>query len=359
MRLPKTSDAEADIDIAQTEEMLALAMDGGINYYDTAWGYHDERSESVMGELLKAYPRERFHLATKFPGYDPSNWGKVEEIFEKQLEKCQTEYFDFYLFHNLCEMNVDAYLDDATYGIHSYLMEQKRNGRIKHLGFSVHGDKDVFDRFLDAHCKDMEFCQIQLNWLDWEFQSAKYKVKRLNELSIPIWVMEPLRGGKLANVPADIMAPLDALRPGVSAAEWSMRFLQSIPGVTAVLSGASTIEQMRDNLRIFEKDAPLNDAEMEALLAAARRLTDSSVPCTACNYCRSHCPQGLDIAKLIALYNQRMLTGAGDFIAPMALMAVPDDKKPDACIGCRSCEEVCPQKIAIADVMSDFAKLIA
>ena len=358
MRLPKTTDAEADIDVEQSREMLALALERGVNYIDTAWGYHDERSESVMGELLAAYPRESYHLATKFPGYDPSNWGKVAEIFERQLEKCRTDHFDFYLFHNVCEMNIDAYLDDAKYGIYSYLMEQRRAGRVRHLGFSVHGDRGVFDRFLDAYGADMEFCQIQLNWLDWEFQDASYKVERLNELGIPIWVMEPLRGGKLANVPADVMAPLEKLRPGVSAAEWSMRFLQTVPGVTTILSGASSTEQMRDNLRIFETEEPLSDDEMGALLAAARKLTDSSVPCTACNYCRSHCPQGLDISKLIALYHQRVLTGAGDFIASMALMGMPDDKKPGACIGCRSCEEVCPQKIAIADVMSDFAEMM-
>ena len=171
-------------------------MEHGINYYDTAWGYHGGQSEIVMGNALKKYPRDKFYLATKFPGYDLSNFGKVEEIFEKQLEKCQVEYFDFYLFHNVCEMNIDQYLDDEKYGTYDYLIKQKKNGRIRHLGFSAHGNYNVIKRFLDAYGKDMEFCQLQINYLDWTFQDAKAKVELLNEYGIPVWVMEPLRGGK-------------------------------------------------------------------------------------------------------------------------------------------------------------------
>ena len=146
--------------------MVAYAMEHGVNYYDTAWGYHSGRSESVIGELLSEYPRERFYLATKFPGYDLSNMGEVREIFERQLEKCRVDYFDFYLFHNVCEMNIDAYLN-PEYGIYDYLTEQKKNGRIRHLGFSAHGSYDVMKRFLEAYGPQMEFCQIQLNYLDW------------------------------------------------------------------------------------------------------------------------------------------------------------------------------------------------
>lgn len=358
MRLPKLSDDDGDVNVVQSKEMVADAFKGGINYFDTAWGYHDEKSETIIGGLLAQYPRDSFYLATKFPGYDSANWGKVEEIFAKQLEKCQVEYFDFYLVHNVCEMNIEAYLDDEKYGIVSYLRKMRDEGKIKHLGFSVHAQAKGFDRFLEAYGEYMEFCQIQLNWFDWDFQNAKYKVNRLNELGIPIWVMEPLRGGKLASIPQDLMEPLERLRPGVSAVEWSMRFLQSIPGVVTILSGASSTEQMKDNLRIFSKTEPLNSAEMEALLEVGRKMSDDSVPCTACNYCASHCPQKLPISHLIHLYNQRVFTGKGDFIAPMALGALPEDKHPSACIGCRSCEEVCPQQIPIADVMSDFAKLL-
>ena len=162
MRLPVVNGNDADIDVAAAEEMVACAMEHGINYYDTAWGYHDGNSETVIGKALSRYPREKYYLATKFPGYDLSNMPKVREIFEKQLEKCGVEYFDFYLFHNVCEMNINEYLDEQ-YGIHAYLMEQKRNGRIKHLGFSAHGSCEVLKRFLDAYGGDMEFCQIPRN----------------------------------------------------------------------------------------------------------------------------------------------------------------------------------------------------
>ncbi len=175
MRLP-TFDNNADIDKEKTKEMVAYAMEKGINYYDTAWGYHSGNSELVMGEVLEAYPRESFYLASKFPGYDLNNMNKVEEIFEKQLEKCRVKYFDFYLFHNVCEANIDAYLD-PQYGIYDYLMKQKANGRIRHLGFSAHGNLNTMKRFLEAYGKDMEFCQLQINWLDWEFQDAKTKVE--------------------------------------------------------------------------------------------------------------------------------------------------------------------------------------
>jgi len=202
MRLPVMDGDDARIDEKAAGGMVAYAMEHGINYYDTAWGYHNGNSELVMGKLLSGYPRESFYLASKFPGYDLSNMDKVEEIFEKQLEKCQVDYFDFYLFHNVCEMNIDAYLD-RSHGIYDYLMKQNENGRIRHLGFSAHGNYDVMKRFLDAYGEGMEFCQIQLNYLDWTFQDAKSKVELLKEYHLPVWVMEPVRGGKLASLKAE------------------------------------------------------------------------------------------------------------------------------------------------------------
>ena len=224
MRLPVVDGDDSKIDEAAAFAMVDEAMARGVNYYDTAWGYHNGNSELVMGKALARHPREKFYLATKFPGYDLSNMGKVEEIFEKQLEKCQVEYFDFYLFHNVCEMNIDAYLD-PKYGTYDYLMAQKKNGRIRHLGFSAHGDYDVMKRFLEAYGKDMEFCQIQLNYLDWDFQDAKRKVELLDQWNIPVWVMEPLRGGKLASLAPEDEAKLKALRPDEGIPAWAFRYL--------------------------------------------------------------------------------------------------------------------------------------
>ena len=356
MRLPVIDGDDGNIDEKATEEMVACAMESGVNYYDTAWGYHGEKSETVMGKALSSYPRDKFYLATKFPGYDLRNMPKVEEIFEKQLEKCRTDYFDFYLFHNVCEMNINQYLD-PQYGIHEYLMEQKKAGRIRHLGFSAHGSYDVIKRFLEAYGSDMEFGQLQVNWVDWAFQDAEKKVTLLEDYNIPVWVMEPLRGGKLAELPPAAEEKLKSLRPDEDIAAWSFRFLQTIPGVTTVLSGMSDLEQMKQNISTYETEKPLDKNEMDALLNIAEGLLGSTLPCTACNYCVSHCPQDLDIPGLISLYNENSFTERG-FIAPMAVMAMPQEKQPSACIACGNCEEVCPQQIKISAAMTDFSSQI-
>ncbi len=353
MRLPVKDGVYANIDEGLAAEMVDYAMKNGVNYYDTAWGYHDGNSEIVMGKILSRYPRESFYLASKFPGYDLSNMDKVEQIFEKQLEKCGVEYFDFYLFHNVCEKNIDGYLDEK-YGIFDYLIKQKQNGRIKHLGFSTHGEMNVIKRFLEKYGAYMEFGQLQINYLDWEFQNAKEKVELLTSYNIPIWVMEPLRGGKLATLAENDEATLKALRPDENIPAWAFRFLQSLPHVTMILSGMSDMAQVKDNVKTFECDKPLNQVEMNTLLNIAGVMTGKTkLPCTACKYCTSHCPQGLDIPELIKLYNEHRFTGGG-FIAPMALSAYEKDKLPSACIGCRSCEKVCPQGIKISEMMTDF-----
>lgn len=354
MRLPVMDGDMAKIDEEATAKMVAYAMGKGINYYDTAWGYHGGSSELVMGRVLGKYPRESYYLATKFPGYDLSNMDKVEEIFEKQLEKCGVDYFDFYLFHNVNEMNIDAYLDDERYGIYTYLMEQKENGRIRHLGFSAHGTVETMRRFLEAYGKDMEFCQIQLNWLDWSFQDAKGKVELLKEYHIPVWVMEPLRGGKLTKISSANTARLKALRPDEETPAWAFRFLQSIEGVAMTLSGMSNEEQLKENIATYETERPLSEEEMKVLLSIGESLV-GGVPCTACRYCVSECPQGLDIPTLLYLYNENHYVN-GSFIAKMRINVLPEDKRPQACVGCRSCEAVCPQNIKISEVMADFVE---
>ena len=357
MRLPVTAEDPDTVDLDAVKQMAAYAMEKGINYYDTAWGYHGGMSEIIMGEVLKEYPRDSFYLADKFPGYDLSNMDKVKEIFEKQLEKCQVDYFDYYMFHNVCELNVEAYLD-PKYGILDYLLEQKRNGRIRHLGFSAHGACDTLRRFLDAYGEHMEFCQIQLNWMDWTMQNAREKVTLLNEYHMPIWVMEPLRGGKLVMLEEKHAAKLKALHPDEPVSAWSFRFLQSIPGVTMVLSGMSSFDQLQENIATFETEEPLNDEEKNVLFAISAEMTSKeTLPCTACRYCTDHCPMELDIPGLIALYNDHTYTGGG-LMVPMAVEAMPENKRPSACIGCQSCEAVCPQNIGISKMMTDFSEIV-
>lgn len=354
MRLPVCDGDYGRVDRGAVREMVAYAMEKGINYFDTAWGYHNGDSERAIGEILKEYPRDSFYLASKFPGYDVNNMSKVEEIFEEQLKKCQVEYFDFYLFHNLCEVNVDGYLD-PQYGILEYLLKQKANGRIRHLGFSTHGTLETMKRFLDAYGKHMEFCQIQLNWLDWKIQNAKAKVALLREYGLPVWVMEPVRGGKLAALDAEYAAQLKQLRPEASVVEWAFRFLQSVPEVVMTLSGMSNAEQLKENIATFEKEAPLSGEEMKTLFAVADAMTaKTSLPCTACRYCTSHCPMELDIPQMIELYNDHAYSGGKN--APMAIRTLPEQKKPTACLGCRACEAVCPQNIEISRMMAYFAE---
>ena len=357
MRLPVIDGDDNRPDEARVQEMVDYAMSHGINYYDTAWGYHGGNSEPVMGRALARHPRESFFLATKFPGYDLSNMPRVKEIFEQQLERLQVEYFDFYLIHNVCELNIDAYLD-PQYHIYDYLLEQRRLGRIRHLGFSAHGSYEVIERFLAAYGPGMEFCQLQVNWLDWDFQKASSKVELIRQHGLPLWVMEPLRGGKLCSLAPQYAERLRALRPDETETAWAFRFLQSVDA-TMVLSGMSSLEQLQNNVQIFSEKKPLNAEERAVLTEIGHEMTAvGSVPCTACRYCTSHCPMELDIPALLALYNEHKFTKGG-FIAPMALMSYPDDKKPQACLGCGSCAAVCPQQIDIPGTLADFCEILS
>lgn len=357
MRLPVIDGDDSRPDYEKTAEMVNYALEHGVNYFDTAWGYHAGNSENAIGSALKNHPREKFNLANKFPGYDLANMDKVREIFEEQLKKCSVDYFDFYLIHNVCELNINQYLD-PKFGILEYLLEQKKNGRIRHLGFSAHGAMPVLKRFVEEYGEHMEFGQLQVNWADWDFQGAREKVKYFADNKLPVWVMEPVRGGKLAKLPEKYSETLRELRPEATDAEWAFRFLQTLPEVKVTLSGMSNFEQLKENIAVYEEKKPLSEAELAALeKIAAEWLTGNTVPCTACRYCTTHCPQQLPIPELLELYNEHRFTEGG-FIAPMALMAYSDDKKPAACVGCRSCEAVCPQQIKISEALADFVKML-
>ena len=360
MRLPVIDGDDNRPDEKAVFEMVDYAMANGINYYDTAWGYHGGNSETVLGKALAKYDHKDFYIASKFPGYDLSNFDRIEEIFEAQLEKCGVDYFDFYLFHNVCEMNIDKYLDDEI-GLRDFLVKQKEAGRIRHLGFSCHGTLETMHRFIKKYWRDLEFCQIQLNYLDFEFQDARLKVEELNNLGIPIWVMEGLRGGKLAKSCLGAEKLLAKSNPDWTPANWAFAFLESVPGVTMILSGMSDLEQLKQNTEFFSEKKELSDDDIATLLTAAHfdvtGKNSGTVPCTACRYCTTHCPQELDIPRLLALYNEHAYSEGG-FIAPMALAAIEQDKLPSACIGCGACAKVCPQQIDIPGTMKKFTELL-
>ena len=355
MRLPTINNDVAKIDENAVKKMVDYAISNGVNYFDTAWGSHMGESENVMGRVLSTYPRDSYYLATKFPGYDVSNIGKNEKIFEKQLEKCKVDYFDFYLVHNVCEKNVNEYLDSSL-GTVEYLISEKKRGRIKHLGFSTHADFNNFKRFLDKYGEYMEFCQIQLNYLDYEFQNAKAKIEYLNKLGIPVWVMEPIRGGRLANLNENELNDIKGIRDENHVA-LAFRFIQSFDSVKVVLSGMSDFTQVKENIETFNTYAPLSDEEFNKILALGRKMT-GSVPCTSCRYCVEYCPMGLDIPKLISLYNEQVFSGGG-FIVPMYLSTIDKSKHPSACIACGACISVCPQEIKIPEIFADFSKRLS
>lgn len=354
MRLPSTEDD--NIDEAQVKEMTRYAIDHGVNYFDTAYPYHNGESERVIGRVLSEYPRDSFYLATKYPGHQIlSNGYNPAEIFEEQLQKCGVEYFDFYLLHNVNEKSMETYLD-PRWGIVDYFKEQKRLGRIKHLGFSCHAQTKGLKEFLDVCGDDMEFCQIQLNYLDWTLQDAKSKYELLTEREIPVWVMEPVRGGKLAKLSEADEAGLKDIRPDESIAAWGFRFLQGLPNVKMVLSGMSNMEQMQDNVKTFSEYKQLSVEETQRLFDIAERMKDS-IPCTGCRYCCDGCPMGLDIPMLLGTYNEvRFSAGVN---TAMRIEFLEESKKPSACIACGKCAKACPQNIDIPAAMKDLTEKLS
>ena len=351
MRLPCLADGS--IDENQVAEMTRLAMEAGVNYFDTAYPYHGGQSERVMGRVLAKYPRDSYNLATKYPGHQILSDGyNPAAIFEEQLEKCGVDYFDFYLLHNVNEKSMEVYMG-PQWGIVDYFKEQKRLGRIRHLGFSSHAQVEGLEKFLDYCGQDMEFCQIQLNYMDWMLQKAKEKYELLTARGIPVWVMEPVRGGMLASLREENSTRLKAIRPEATDASWGFRFLQGLPNVKMVLSGMSNLAQMQDNLATFARRDTLNPEETELLLSIARGMMDS-IPCTACRYCCEGCPKGLDIPALLAVYNELRVTPTVN--AAMRVEFLPEEKKPTACIACGKCARSCPQNIDIPRALKELAE---
>lgn len=353
MRLPQMADGT--IDETRVKEMVRYAMEHGVNYFDTAWPYHNGESERVMGRALGEYERGQYYLATKYPGHQITDAYDPAAVFEEQLKKCGVEYFDFYLLHNVYEKSMETYLD-PKWGIIDYFKEQKRLGRIKHLGFSCHAQTEGLRTFLDACKAHMEFCQIQLNYLDWTLQDAKGKYELLTERGIPVWVMEPVRGGKLASLSEAEESRLKAIRPDESIAAWGFRFLQGLSGVKMVLSGMSNMEQMMDNVKTFSEEKPLSGEETELLMELAEGMKNS-VPCTGCRYCCEGCPMELDIPGLLAFYNE--LRFSPTINVGMRVEGMPAEKQPSACMDCGQCSRICPQNIDVPRAMKDFTEALS
>lgn len=377
MRLPIIDGDASNVDQTTLDAMVDTAIKAGVNYFDTAYPYHGGMSEIALGRSLARYPRDSYFFASKYPGHQIADTYDPAAIFEEQLTKCSTEYFDFYLLHNIYEASIEVYLDEQ-WGIADYFVEQKKNGRIRHLGFSCHGRPETLKRFLDYGARKyaeleqrdsetaalfagnsiMEFCQIQLNYLDWTLQDAAAKTALLESMNIPIVVMEPLRGGKLARLNDAQMQQLNASAldganpPARSAVEWAFRWLLGIPNVKTILSGMSDLAQVEENCRIFQESVPLSEVEEGVLMDVAESLK-GGVPCTACRYCVDSCPQEIDIPMMMNAYNDLQFDTS--FTVSMQMDAVPEGQRAQDCIQCESCVQMCPQGIDIPTVLEDLA----
>lgn len=355
MRLP-TTEPNGPIDKVKAQEIIDLAYAQGVNYFDTAWFYHNGQSELFLGEALKKYPRDSYYLADKMPSSAlQSRELTPRQLFEKQLEKCQTDYFDFYLLHNVSEASFDVFTDEEL-GIIPYLLEEKKAGRIRHLGFSSHSTPATLKRFLDRY-DFFEFVQIQLNYLDWTLQDAKAQYDIITEYGVPVWVMEPCRGGRLASLTPEADALLRKACPDRSIASWAFRWVQSLSNVQVVLSGMSDMAQVQDNLSTFSAHQPLSKSEQAVLAQALDILRQQIfVPCTKCHYCDG-CPKELDIPELLHMYNAYRLSPGPN--GRFAYNKLAESARPDQCIVCGRCISKCPQGIDIPGTLRSYATAMA
>lgn len=349
MRLPVHAEQEGrPIDREKAQEIIDYAMAHGINYYDTAYVYHDGESENFLGEAMKKFPRDSFCLATKFfIDANPDH----KAVFEEQLDRLQTDYIDFYLIHCVTDENVDKYL---TSGCIDYFLEQQAAGRIKHLGFSCHGSPETLAKFADHHA--WEFCQLQMNYFDWNFGTTKAEYEVVTSRGIPVMVMEPVRGGRLASLTPDAEALLKEAHPDWSIASWAFRWLQRLSNVQVILSGMTTIDQIINNVDTFSTENALSD-EDEAILFKAVEMFRGQlfVPCTACRYCTDNCPAQINIPEILKIYNDFKVDGPW---ALAGLEHVDSVGKPTDCVGCGLCAGHCPQSINIPGIMAELAELM-
>jgi predicted aldo/keto reductase-like oxidoreductase len=364
MRLPKVTPDKQEIDKPLAKKMVDYAIANGVNYFDTAYPYHEGLSELFTGEALKDYPRDSFYLATKMPTWLVKSLDDAKRIFAEQLKKLQVEYFDYYLLHALgsYEDFENAYLKT---GALDYFKEEQKNGRIRNLGFSFHGSVPVLEKLM-AYSK-WDFVQLQLNYQDWDVQNAKREYEILCEHDTPCVVMEPVRGGNLVTLNKEAVDILKAAEPEDSTAAWALRFAGSLPNVLTVLSGMSAMEHVVDNVKTMTNWKPLDDAGMQTLeRAITAYLSAGTIACTGCRYCMD-CPSGVDIPKVFELYNvcaaarKLPISVTKDAAYDEAVKffnetmgKLPEENRAHNCTDCGACVERCPQSLKINRLMDDI-----
>ena len=352
MRLPVLEGDASKIDYPAAQALIDRALEAGLNYFDTAFVYHGGKSEAFVGQaLVRRHPRESFYLATKMPPWNLKSAQDLHTIFEKQLKRLQVDYIDFYLLHNISVEHLAIFERVQAY---EFLREKQAQGKLRHLGFSFHDRPGLLRKLVEQYPWD--FVQIQLNYMDWEDQNAKEQYAILEEKGIPVIIMEPVRGGALANLPAESERVLKQVNPRASTASWAIRFAAQLPGVLTVLSGMSNREQLEDNLATLSPLTPLSKQEEEAIRQAVELYRkNGTVPCTACGYCMP-CPFGVDIPKVFAMYNHYQSTHSEGSLGDSSQVLA--EAGPQSCTACQACVEKCPQNIAIPDQMEIIAQKV-
>lgn len=351
MRFSSLADS-GDIDEELVSRMFDRAIDAGINYFDTAYPYLSCRSEGVMARALKKYPRDSYYIADKFPGHSLPGPIDNKALFNISLQRCNTDYFDFYLLHNVTDSTIKIYESDE-YHIIPDIIRLKEEGKIRHLGFSSHGGPELIDYMLTKYEGLFEFVQIQYNYIDASLQNADEKIKIIKKHGAGVWVMEPCRGGKLSSLEGKNLEKLQTLNKDSAPSSYAFRYLFD-KDVDIILSGMNSMSQVEDNIRTFEEFRLLSNEEKKALDEISADLV-RGVPCTSCRYCTDGCPVGLDIPVLLGYYND--MSFSSSFAPTMRIDALDENKKPGACISCRRCAEICPQKIDIPSVMSKLSEM--
>ncbi len=349
MRFPVN--AEGKIDRPRAQEMLDRAIAAGVNYIDTAYPYHNGESEPFVGEALKKYDRSSLYIATKLPVWMVNSVADAERIFKEQLDHLQSDYVDFYLLHAMGRERFESMRD---LGVIDRLVQLKEEGKIKYLGFSFHDSYEVFEEMINY--RDWDFCQIQLNYMDTEEQAGLKGYQLATDKGIPVVVMEPVKGGSLANFAEDIMERFHALDPLASAASFALRYVGSLPGVKVILSGMSNMEQTEDNLKTFADFKVLSDKEQQEIqdiVALLRSRVQNG--CTGCRYCMP-CPAGVDIPGCFQAWNTYHMYQKYDVVRWNWETNLGDAKQAKNCIQCGKCEGACPQKISIREDLKKVQK---